>query len=110
MYAPHVLATFRVEALIQYPFAISIEVKVDAARRNDACEVCAQATEERAESLVLVDGVEDLHCFSQVDVGGAWDRSKSMLLRQMVGSVEFAQLSLVEVGLEAGLEDIKRGS
>lgn len=92
-----------VPALGEDALAVAVDVKVDGARGHDADEVGAEALEERLGALGALDGAQDVQRVAEVVVGGGEGAARRLRLHGLRG----AQLGLVNVGLEAGFENVE---
>lgn len=90
-----------VEVLCDDALPVAVGVEVDGAGGDDADEVGAQALEEGAGPLDAVDRRQDLERLGEVVHRGA-EGCEGLEVRARA-----ADLRLVEVGLQAGLEDVE---
>lgn len=83
--------------------AVAVDVEVDGAGRHHADEVGPKALEERPPALGAVDGAQDLQRVREVVEGRAGRVERG----DVGGGAGCADLRLVEVGLEAGFQDVE---
>ena len=89
-------------SLVQECFGIAVRVKLDRAGRDHAGQTGAEAAEEAAPALGVLDGVEDVERLVDVAEGGAvvmelWGTGRAMR----------RGLSSVEVGLQPRSQDVE---
>lgn len=92
-----------VEIVRDQTFAVAIDVEIDGPRRNDTYEVGAETFEQSARAFLLLYSTEDLKSLGEVE-----EACLEGVCRGVgVGGARGTELGLVEVGLEAGFEDVE---
>ena len=98
-----------VEMIRNNPLSISICEEIYTPCRHNTNQVRSKSLEQCAPSFDFVDGEEDLESFAEVKEGAASGREGGVWVDAHLGAGG-VELGLVEVGLEAGFEDVERGS
>lgn len=99
---------FRIKVIIQQSFSIPIAVEVDASRRDYADQVCAETAKQCAETFMRIYRAQYLKCLFEVDCASTKGREECGSLWKWIRSMKLSELCLVEIGLEAGFENVKR--
>lgn len=94
-----------VEVVREQALAVAVDVEVDGARGDDADQVGPQPLEQGARALLPLHGAQDLQRLGEVEEA----RAQGVGRGGGVGGARGAELGLVEVGLEAGFEDVEGG-